>query len=153
MCFLGFLLEALSFGLGRLGQLLLRTRCGVAGLLGATYESRMISHGLSLSTLTFPRRDARMTVEFREESPACHDASLVRYVLETVHKRGCLRLRTNRGNGQWPAAVYYSVVETCTRYFITYAFYHPLDWSAVTPVLFRVMVSAGLRRAVASGRG
>jgi hypothetical protein len=35
----------------------------------------------------------------------------------------------NRGNGQWPAAVYYSVVESCTHYFITYAFYHPRDWS------------------------
>jgi len=35
----------------------------------------------------------------------------------------------NRGNGQWPAAVYYSVVESCTHYFISYAFYHPRDWS------------------------
>jgi hypothetical protein len=35
----------------------------------------------------------------------------------------------NRGNGQWPATVHYSVVETCSHYFITYAFYHPRDWS------------------------
>ncbi len=35
----------------------------------------------------------------------------------------------NRGNGLWPATVYYSVVESCSHYFITYAFYHPRDWS------------------------
>ncbi len=35
----------------------------------------------------------------------------------------------NRGNGLWPATVYYSVVESCTHYFVTYAFYHPRDWS------------------------
>lgn len=35
----------------------------------------------------------------------------------------------NRGSGQWPATVYYSVVESCTHWFITYAFYHPRDWS------------------------
>ena len=35
----------------------------------------------------------------------------------------------NRGNGQWPAAVYYSVVESCTHWFISYSFYHPRDWS------------------------
>lgn len=35
----------------------------------------------------------------------------------------------NRGTGQWPATVHYSVVETCSHYFITYAFYHPRDWS------------------------
>ena len=35
----------------------------------------------------------------------------------------------NRGNGLWPATGYYSVVESCSHYFITYAFYHPRDWS------------------------
>ena len=35
----------------------------------------------------------------------------------------------NRGNGQWPATVYYSVVESCTHWFISYSFYHPRDWS------------------------
>lgn len=35
----------------------------------------------------------------------------------------------NRGSALWPATAYYSVVETCTHYFITYAFYHPRDWS------------------------
>ncbi|MCW7538027.1 hypothetical protein OOT46_09225 [Aquabacterium sp. A7-Y] len=35
----------------------------------------------------------------------------------------------NRGNGLWPATAYYSVVESCSHYFITYAFYHPRDWS------------------------
>jgi len=35
----------------------------------------------------------------------------------------------NRGNGLWPATVYYSIVETCTHYYITYAFYHPRDWT------------------------
>jgi hypothetical protein len=35
----------------------------------------------------------------------------------------------NRGNGLWPATAYYSVVESCTHYFINYAFYHPRDWS------------------------
>src|ERR1700751_2236786 len=35
----------------------------------------------------------------------------------------------NRGNGLWPATVHYSVVESCSHYFITYAFYHPRDWS------------------------
>jgi hypothetical protein len=35
----------------------------------------------------------------------------------------------NRGNGLWPATVYYAVVESCTHYFITYAFYHPRDWT------------------------
>ena len=35
----------------------------------------------------------------------------------------------NRGNGLWPATVHYSVVESCTHYFITYAFYHPRDWA------------------------
>ena len=35
----------------------------------------------------------------------------------------------NRGNGLWPATVYYSVVESCTHHFITYAFNHPRDWS------------------------
>jgi hypothetical protein len=35
----------------------------------------------------------------------------------------------NRGNGLWPASVYYSVVESCTHYFIAYAFFHPRDWS------------------------
>ena len=43
------------------------------------------------------------------------------------------RVSTNnwdhRGNGQWPATVYYSVVESCTHYFISYAFYHPRDWT------------------------
>lgn len=43
------------------------------------------------------------------------------------------RISTNnwdhRGSGQWPAAVYYSVVESCTHWFVTYAFYHPRDWS------------------------
>ncbi|VUD40232.1 hypothetical protein TDB9533_00015 [Thalassocella blandensis] len=31
-------------------------------------------------------------------------------------------------NGLWPATVYYSVVESCSHYFITYAFFHPRDW-------------------------
>lgn len=35
----------------------------------------------------------------------------------------------NRGNGLWAATVHYSVVESCSHYFITYAFYHPRDWS------------------------
>jgi hypothetical protein len=35
----------------------------------------------------------------------------------------------NRGSGQWPATAYYSVVESCSHWFITYAFYHPRDWS------------------------
>jgi hypothetical protein len=35
----------------------------------------------------------------------------------------------NRGNGLWPATVYYSVVESCSHYFLTYAFYHPRDWT------------------------
>ncbi|WP_148715934.1 hypothetical protein [Chitinolyticbacter meiyuanensis] len=34
-----------------------------------------------------------------------------------------------RGNGLWPATVYYSVVESCSHHFISYAFYHPRDWS------------------------
>lgn len=34
----------------------------------------------------------------------------------------------NLGNGQWPAVVYYSVVESCTHYFISYSFFHPRDW-------------------------
>lgn len=37
----------------------------------------------------------------------------------------------NRGDAQWPATVYYSVVESCSHYFITYAFYHPRDWSNI----------------------
>jgi hypothetical protein len=37
----------------------------------------------------------------------------------------------NRGDGRWPATVYYSVVESCSHYFITYAFYHPRDWSDI----------------------
>lgn len=35
----------------------------------------------------------------------------------------------NRGIAHWPATGYYSVVETCTHYFISYSFYHPRDWS------------------------
>jgi hypothetical protein len=35
----------------------------------------------------------------------------------------------NRAAGQWPATVYYSVAESCSHYFITYAFFHPRDWS------------------------
>jgi hypothetical protein len=35
----------------------------------------------------------------------------------------------NRGVAHWPATVYYSVVESCTHYFISYAFYHPRDWT------------------------
>jgi len=35
----------------------------------------------------------------------------------------------NRSSGLWPATVYYSVVESCTHYFVTYAFFHPRDWS------------------------
>lgn len=35
----------------------------------------------------------------------------------------------NRGIAHWPATVYYSVVESCTHHFITYAFYHPRDWT------------------------
>jgi len=35
----------------------------------------------------------------------------------------------NRSGGQWPATAYYSVVESCSHWFITYAFYHPRDWS------------------------
>lgn len=34
----------------------------------------------------------------------------------------------NLANGLWPATVYYSVVESCTHYFVTYAFFHPRDW-------------------------
>ncbi len=45
------------------------------------------------------------------------------------------RLSTNnwdhRGDGRWPATAYYSVVESCSHYFITYAFYHPRDWSDI----------------------
>lgn len=37
----------------------------------------------------------------------------------------------NRGNGLWPATVYYAVVESCSHYFITYAFYHPRDWADI----------------------
>lgn len=37
----------------------------------------------------------------------------------------------NRGNGLWPATVYYAVVESCSHYFITYAFYHPRDWGDI----------------------
>lgn len=43
------------------------------------------------------------------------------------------RVSTNnwddRGNGLWPATVYYGVVESCTHWFVSYAFYHPRDWS------------------------
>jgi len=35
----------------------------------------------------------------------------------------------NRSGGLWPATVYYSVVESCTHYFISYSFFHPRDWS------------------------
>jgi hypothetical protein len=35
----------------------------------------------------------------------------------------------NRAGGLWPATVNYSVVESCSHYFITYAFFHPRDWS------------------------
>ncbi len=35
----------------------------------------------------------------------------------------------NLGDGLWPATVYYSVVESCTHYFITYSFFHPRDWT------------------------
>src|SRR6185436_1252898 len=35
----------------------------------------------------------------------------------------------HRGNGLWPATVHYAVVESCTHFFITYAFYHPRDWA------------------------
>jgi hypothetical protein len=45
------------------------------------------------------------------------------------------RVSTNnwdhRGDGRWPATVYYSVVESCTHYFITYGFFHPRDWSDI----------------------
>jgi hypothetical protein len=37
----------------------------------------------------------------------------------------------HRAAGRWPATVYYSIVESCTHYFITYAFFHPRDWSDV----------------------
>src|SRR5688500_755336 len=30
----------------------------------------------------------------------------------------------NRSGGQWLATVYYSVVESCSHYFINYAFFH-----------------------------
>lgn len=35
----------------------------------------------------------------------------------------------HRGDGLWPATVYYSVVDTCTHTFVIYAFFHPRDWS------------------------
>lgn len=35
----------------------------------------------------------------------------------------------NLADGLWPASAYYSVVESCSHYFITYGFYHPRDWS------------------------
>lgn len=35
----------------------------------------------------------------------------------------------NLSSGQWPAKVYYSVVESCSHYFVTYAFFHPRDWT------------------------
>jgi hypothetical protein len=35
----------------------------------------------------------------------------------------------NRAGGLWPATAYYSVVESCTHYFISYSFFHPRDWS------------------------
>ncbi len=35
----------------------------------------------------------------------------------------------NRSSGQWPATAYFSVVESCSHYFITYSFFHPRDWS------------------------
>lgn len=34
----------------------------------------------------------------------------------------------NLNNFSLPAIVYYSIVETCTHWYITYAFYHPRDW-------------------------
>lgn len=37
----------------------------------------------------------------------------------------------NLGNGLWPATAYYSVQESCTHYYITYAFFHPRDWADV----------------------
>ena len=35
----------------------------------------------------------------------------------------------NRSGGQWPATAYYSVVESCSHWFVTYSFFHPRDWS------------------------
>ena len=34
----------------------------------------------------------------------------------------------NLNNFSLPATVYYSIVETCTHWYIMYAFYHPRDW-------------------------
>ena len=34
----------------------------------------------------------------------------------------------NLDNYSLPATVYYSIVETCTHWYIIYAFYHPRDW-------------------------
>ena len=33
------------------------------------------------------------------------------------------------GDGYWPATVYYSVVQSCTHWFVTYGFYYPRSWA------------------------
>ena len=37
----------------------------------------------------------------------------------------------NFQNGEWPAVAYYSVVESCSHYFISYSFFHARDWSEI----------------------
>jgi hypothetical protein len=52
--------------------------------------------------------------------------------LTRVDYDGNLRLDDNwdhLGSGSVAAHVYYSVVETCTHWFVVYGFFHPRDWS------------------------
>lgn len=52
--------------------------------------------------------------------------------LTRVDYDGNLRLDDNwdhLGTGSVAAHVYYSVVETCTHWFVVYGFFHPRDWS------------------------
>ena len=38
-------------------------------------------------------------------------------------------------NGIFEAVVYFSILETSTHFFITYSFFHPLDWDKISPLL------------------
>ena len=38
-------------------------------------------------------------------------------------------------NGNFEASVYFSILETETHFFITYSFFHPLDWNTISPLI------------------
>ena len=99
---------------------------------------RRLTFGATLSVLAglgTAQAATHSEVAFQHAPAHYQDTDSTDYLSEflTAFDYDSDRISTNnwdhRGDGRWPATVYYSVVESCSHYFITYGFYHPRDWS------------------------